>query len=78
MTITVYGYTNQPDDSIAAVNDNKIAEEQLLRALDEMASRPGDFDPRWTALARTHIEIGFMAMNRAVFKPQRVKLPEDK
>jgi hypothetical protein len=34
-------------------------------------------DQRWLAIGRTHIEEAFMAINRAVFQPQRVKLPED-
>ncbi len=34
-------------------------------------------DKRWLALAKTQIEQGFMAMNRAVFQPGRVSLPED-
>lgn len=34
-------------------------------------------DPRWIAIARSHFEQGFMALNRAVFQPQRIKLPED-
>lgn len=34
-------------------------------------------DPRWLAIARTHLQEGFMALNRAVFQPQRIKLPED-
>lgn len=28
-------------------------------------------------LRRTHIEQAFMAINRAVFQPQRIALPED-
>lgn len=36
-----------------------------------------NLDPRWTAIARSHFEQGFMALNRAVFQPQRVRLPED-
>lgn len=35
------------------------------------------YDPRWLSIARTHFQEGFMALNRAVFQPQRVKLPED-
>ncbi len=31
----------------------------------------------WLAIARTQIEQGFMALNRAVFKPGRVRLAED-
>lgn len=34
-------------------------------------------DPRWLAIARTHVQEAFMALNRAVFQPQRIKLPED-
>jgi hypothetical protein len=34
-------------------------------------------DRRWAAIARTHIEEGFMSLNRAVFRPERVSLPED-
>lgn len=36
-----------------------------------------DADKRWIAVARTHFQEGFMALNRAVFQPQRIKLPED-
>lgn len=35
------------------------------------------YDQRWLAVARTHFQEGFMALNRAVFQPQRIKLPED-
>ena len=28
-------------------------------------------------IARTHFETGFMALNRAVFQPSRIDLPED-
>lgn len=34
-------------------------------------------DPRFVALARTHFQEGFMALNRAVFQPGRIALPED-
>ena len=34
-------------------------------------------DQRWLAIARTHTQEAFMALNRAVFQPQRIKLPED-
>ena len=38
---------------------------------------PYKYDERWLAVARTHFQQGFMALNRAVFQPQRVNLPED-
>lgn len=34
-------------------------------------------DPRWLAIAKTKFEEAYMALNRAVFQPQRIKLPED-
>lgn len=43
-------------------------------ALEASASR---YDQRWIAIARTHFQEGFMALNRAVFQPQRIELPED-
>ena len=37
-----------------------------------MAASFSDVDQRWAAVARTHLEQGFMAMNRAVFRPGRI------
>ena len=34
-------------------------------------------DRRWLAIARTHFQEGYSALNRAVFRPTRIKLPED-
>lgn len=36
-----------------------------------------DADPRWLAIAKTHFEQGFMALERAVLQPQRIPFPED-
>jgi hypothetical protein len=75
--LPVAGYRPQSEGNVAMVNDNKTVEERLLRVLDEMASEER-FDRRWLAIARTHFEEGFMAFNRAIFRPGRVTLPEDK
>jgi hypothetical protein len=74
--LPVAGYQPQSADTVAAVNANKLREERLLRALDACL---GDttIDQRWLAVARTHFEQGFMALNRSVFRPGRVALPED-
>jgi hypothetical protein len=74
--LPVDGYRPQSEHSVAVVNNNKQLEEILLRNLDELMGNP-DYDKRWLAIARTHIEEGFMAMNRAVFRPQRIALAED-
>jgi len=75
--LPVHGYKAQDDTRVRLVNENKIAEEQLLRLLDDMKAKPDEFDQRWLALARTQIEIGFMSLNRAIFRPSRIDLPED-
>lgn len=74
--LPVAGYTEQTADRVNMVNEHKEMEERLLRRIDNL-SAAGWIDPRWAAIAKTDIEKGFMALNRAVFKPQRVKLPED-
>ncbi len=83
----VAGYTAQPDAKVALVNRFKEMEERLLREVDAITVKPGPAgfgldltppnDQRWIAVARTHFQEGFMALNRAVFQPQRIKLPED-
>ena len=73
--LPVSGYRPQSDKAVAIVNENKAAEERILRKLDSLAQDPA-VDRRRLAIARTNIEQGFMAMNRAVFQPARVALPE--
>lgn len=71
--LPVAGYRDQSNDAVALVNGNKVIEEQVLRILDDLAARD-DVDKRWLAIGRTAIEQGFMAVNRSIFKPERVKL----
>lgn len=73
-SLPVPGYRPQDDNSVARVTHNKHLEEHVLRILDELGVDP-DVDKRWLAIARTDIERGFMALNRAIFKPARVSLP---
>lgn len=58
------------------VTDNKRAEERLLRVLDAMRKDPR-IEQRWLAIGRTQLEQAFMFINRAVFAPTRVTLPDD-
>ncbi len=74
--LPVAGYRPQSEENVDRVNLNKRLEEHTLRALDALAEQP-DIDKRCLAIGRTHIEQGFMAVNRSVFKPGRVTLPED-
>lgn len=76
--LPVKGYKPQSDMAVTRVNQAKALEEQLLRFLDELAADPEtQADGRWFSIGRTHIEQGFMAINRSVFKPGRVSLPGD-
>jgi len=68
----VAGYTDQSAANVALVNQNKRLEEQVLRQFDLMADHP-ETDKRWLAIGRTHLEQAFMAANRSVFKPGRIK-----
>jgi hypothetical protein len=72
--LPVHGYTPQSASNVDIVNRSKETEERLLRFVDSL---DGIGDPRWLAVARTHVQQGFMALNRAIFKPQRIALPED-
>lgn len=42
----------------------------------EVTTAP-EVDGRWLAIARTKFEEAYMALNRSVFQPQRIALPED-
>lgn len=74
--LPVAGYKPQSDDKVALVNQNKVLEERVLRVLDDLKQRTG-VDQRWLATGRTQLEKAFMSINRAVFQPGRVSLPED-
>jgi hypothetical protein len=74
--LPVAGYQSQSREAVALVNKLKYMEERVLRLLDEieMDDKP---DIRWIKIAHTHIQQGFMAAARSVFKPERIDLPED-
>jgi hypothetical protein len=74
--LPVAGYTMQSPQKVAIVNQSKRLEEQCLRHMDMLraaADDNGEFDARWLSIARTNLELAFMAMNRAVFKPTRIQ-----
>ena len=75
--LPVAGYTAQSGDKVAQVNVNKEFEERLLRRCEALISPDPNDGNRWVAIAKTHFEEGFMALNRAIFQPKRVALPED-
>lgn len=64
-------YKEQDECSVELVNDNKKIEELVLKLLDSYKDNE-NIDQRWLAIGRTHIEQGFMAVNRSIFKPERL------
>lgn len=80
--LPVAGYQPQSDEKVALVNENKQLEERVMRQIDKMqkvvefGAREA-YDQRMIAIARTKTQEAFMWLNRAVFQPSRVTLPED-
>lgn len=74
--LPVQGYQPQSDEKIDQVNANKVLEERVLRVAEKIRATEG-YDARWASIALTHFQEGFMALNRAVFQPGRIALPED-
>jgi len=75
-SLPIKGYRSQSDTDVHMVNSNKEWEERCLRQLDWL-EQDDNADKRWLAIGRTHMEQAWMAINRAVFQPTRVVLPED-
>lgn len=71
--LPVAGYRAQNDGAVALVNINKVMEGTILLHLDAMKASQ-KVNQRWLAIGRTHIEQGFMAINRAVFQPGRANI----
>jgi hypothetical protein len=74
--LPIAGYTDQSISNIELVNTNKQLEEAILMVLDAYADVE-EIDKRWLAIGRTNIEQGFMAINRSIFKPTRIKIFKD-
>lgn len=63
-------------DRITTVDQSNALEEMVLRHIDGLQSA-NSFDAWWLAMGRTNIVQAFMALNRAVMPPLRIKLPGD-
>lgn len=53
------------------VSDNNDAEKELLRRLRALHLIDSS-DKRWLSIAKTHFELGFMALDRAISDMPRV------
>lgn len=74
--LNVAGYKpTQPAWAIDAVNVFKVLEEQTLRAAEGLPTE--GVDGRLLAIGKTQLQGAFMFLARAIFQPQRVKVPGD-
>lgn len=72
--LPIQGYRKQSQEAVDAVNEFKRLEEEFLRAVDRLKANPNIAeDGRWLAIGVTEVEKGFMAVNRSIFKPQRIQ-----
>ena len=63
----ITGYRELDQDEIGRMNQGKELEYECMKLLDFHLGAGAD--PRWIAIARTHIQQGFMAQGRAVARP---------
>lgn len=65
--MSIKGYRQLSEDEILLINDIKSKEKQLIEFIDSLEM---DVDRRWLAIAKTHIEQGFMALVRSIARPE--------
>ncbi|WFZ78526.1 hypothetical protein MQM1_043 [Aeromonas phage vB_AsaP_MQM1] len=64
----IKGYRELDEHEIRAMNNIKELAEDVGSLVKELEMVPGT-DKRWVAIARTHLQEGFMALARSVAKP---------
>lgn len=71
-TTPIRGYRTLSQDELNEINRLKAAEHDSLEALNEAFERLGidSLDMRWLAIARSHLEQGWMAACRAIARPE--------
>lgn len=65
----INGYRALTAQEIAAINYVKTAANDIGAMLAEMRGFPG-IDQRWLAIGSTDLQRGFMALTRAIAKPE--------
>lgn len=64
----ITGYRELNEAEIKAMNAIKELGEAVGVLVEELQSEPGS-DQRWVSIGQTHLQLGFMALTRAVAKP---------
>jgi hypothetical protein len=70
----IKGYRELDSEEIADMNRLKEIEAMVLATV-AMLRDATKYDSRWIAIGQTHIEQGFMALNRSVAKPEAIDPP---
>jgi hypothetical protein len=65
----ITGYRPLTAGEIHWINRVKEKAQEVGYLLDEIRLH-GDPDPRWLAIGKTHLQQGFMAIGRAIAKPE--------
>ena len=65
----ITGYRELTADEISLMNDIKKMANQVGDMVKN-ASEDSLADQRWVSIAKTHLQQGFMALTRAVAKPE--------
>lgn len=65
----IKGYRDLSPDEVAYINAIKSLAEVVGEKVEEVYLRE-DSDKRWASIARTDLQTGFMALIRAVAKPE--------
>jgi hypothetical protein len=66
--LQIRGYRDLSPDEVGRMNGIKRISESVGGMIEELQQHEGA-DQRWVAIAKTHLQQGFMAAVRAVAKP---------
>lgn len=72
-TPPIKGYRILTEEDVVEINKLKELEAAVLSAVARLVERRSN-DGRWISIGRTHIEEGFMALNRSIAKPDALPL----
>jgi hypothetical protein len=69
MSEKIEGYKELPDEVVEAVNAGKRWENELGDFVNALRGSELGLDPKFVAVAVTHFQQGFMALTRALTRP---------
>ena len=66
----ITGYRDLTEDEITSMNKIKALANEVGDHVEYMQTYTGNYDQRWVSIAKTQLQQGFMALTRAVAKPE--------